>query len=287
MYTKSFVAALFVFALNTTASAQDADPFGDLPRADIMLLGMFHFDDPGLDSYRPQFPWDPMSAAHQREIEQVVERLAEFGPTRIAVEWPIARQAALDAAYAAYVQGSRELGPNEVQQIGFRLAKQLGHDRVYAVDVQGRAYEPGMTDADYNAHLARLMEGADPAIIGRQQRLEVRYTALHRMSDSLKTTMPLADYLTAQNAPERLLRGHGQYLIGGFRVGRDDDYLGPDMRTRWYNRNLRIFHNFQRITEPSDRVLVVIGWGHVPILRHAVEASPEFRLVDVARFLQR
>jgi hypothetical protein len=100
--------------------------------------------------------------------------------------------------------------------------------------------------------------------------------------------LPLDQYLVRENEPARLLANHGQYLIGGFRLGKDDDYLGPDMRTRWYNRNLRIFNNLQRITaSPDERILVIIGSGHVPIIRHALEASPEFDLVEVRDVLGR
>jgi hypothetical protein len=100
--------------------------------------------------------------------------------------------------------------------------------------------------------------------------------------------MPLRDFLLRENDPVRVLASHGQYLIEGFRLGRGDDYLGPDMRTRWFNRNLRIFHNLQRITaSPAERILVIMGAGHLPILRHSVEASPEYRLVEVRDHLTR
>jgi hypothetical protein len=270
--------------LAAPALAQDA--FADLPRAHLLLLGTFHFDDQGLDSYVPEFPWDPRTVEHQREIEDVVERLARFRPTRIAIEWPVRRQGSLDSTYQAFLAGRAELTPNERQQIGFRLARRLGHERVYAVDAPARSYSPTMTDGEYDSAVARLMDGVDPALLRRQQDLEARYQALHRFDDSLKTTMPLRDYLLRVNAAANLSLDHGQYVIGSFHLGRDDDYLGPDMRTRWYNRNLRIFHNIQRITaSPAERLLLIIGAGHVPILRHAAEASPEYHLVDVGEYL--
>jgi pheromone shutdown protein TraB len=65
-----------------------------------------------------------------------------------------------------------------------------------------------------------------------------------------------------------------------------DEYPGVDAKTAWYNRNLRIFANLQRITDRTDeRILVIIGAGHVPILRHTVQASPEYALVEVADVL--
>jgi hypothetical protein len=56
--------------------------------------------------------------------------------------------------------------------------------------------------------------------------------------------------------------------------------------TAWYNRNLRIFRNLQRITDgPDERLLLLIGGGHVPILRHCAQASPEYELVEVTEYL--
>lgn len=274
---------------HTAASAQTLhDVFGDVRKAEILLLGTFHFDDPGLDDYKPQFPWNPLEADHQQEIAEVVRLFAAFRPTRVALEWPIARQAELDSAYSAFISGQAALGANERDQLGFRLARELGHERVYAVDAPARSYYPGMTQEEYEQHVARLMEGADEQVVVRQQDLGQRYQATARFDDSLKTTMPLRDYLLRENDPDRVLAAHGQYLIGSFYLGRGDDYLGPDMRTRWYNRNLRIFHNLQRITEsPDERILVIIGSGHLPILRHSVEASPEYRLVGLLQYLGR
>lgn len=71
-----------------------------------------------------------------------------------------------------------------------------------------------------------------------------------------------------------------------FKVGEGDEYPGVDRVTAWYNRNLRIFANLQRITkQPDERILLIIGAGHLPILRHTVLASPEYQLVEVREYL--
>ena len=42
----------------------------------------------------------------------------------------------------------------------------------------------------------------------------------------------------------------------------------PARVANWYKRNLRIFANINRITEPGrDRVLVIIGAGHLKLLK--------------------
>lgn len=39
--------------------------------------------------------------------------------------------------HVEYLAGKHELTSNETEQIGFRLAKELGHKTVYAVDADG------------------------------------------------------------------------------------------------------------------------------------------------------
>src|ERR671934_11979 len=58
----------------------------DPPRASVMLLGTFHFDDPGLDAHKPRHAFDVFSARRQSEIAEVVGLLAAYRPTKIAVE---------------------------------------------------------------------------------------------------------------------------------------------------------------------------------------------------------
>src|SRR3546814_6069159 len=69
---------------------------------------------------------DVTTPAHQREIETLVDALARFRPTRIAIEWPSSDQAGLDKRYAAYRAGTLPVSANERDQIALRLAAKLG-----------------------------------------------------------------------------------------------------------------------------------------------------------------
>jgi pheromone shutdown protein TraB len=55
----------------------------------------------------------------------------------------------------------------------------------------------------------------------------------------------------------------------------------------WYKRNLRIFANINRITEPGkDRILVIIGAGHLKLLKEFAGDAPYFDEVDAESFLK-
>jgi|GEM_PF-5618122 len=98
------------------------------PRTQLMFLGVFHFRDAGLDDHKPEHQFDVLSDRRQKELEVVLDRLAEFAPTRIAVERRATKQESLDADYSSYLNGGLELTSHEIHQIAFRLAKRLGRE---------------------------------------------------------------------------------------------------------------------------------------------------------------
>jgi len=253
-------------------------------RAELLFVGVFHFDDQGLDAYKPRFKIDIAAPGRQRELQDLTNQLARFRPTKIAVEAVAADQRRLDSLYAAFVKGTFELGKNEIHQIGFRLAKQLGLPKVHAVDAEARSY---LRDDQVRAKLDSLGVSMD-ALIKRIQDdpWSGRYRQLYARDDSLKTVRSLTEQLLYMNSAERIRIGHGAYLVGSFKFGSDLQYLGPDDATSWYNRNLRIFSNLQALTSSSnDRILLIVGAGHLPILRFLAESSPEHRLRELAEFV--
>lgn len=246
------------------------------PKARLMFLGTFHFDDQGLDKYKPQHAVDVLSRERQQEVEALVDALARFQPTRIAVEQKAHEQDALDASYQEYVSGRAELSANEIEQVGFRLAKKLGHAKLYAVDSDPhRMFFPLFEHID-EKELETLDKG-----------WEERFKQLYAHDDALKTRQSLFEHLLYLNSPERRRQGHGAYSIGLFKLDGDDGYLGADLRAAWYDRNLRIFRNLQRLTASADeRILLIIGAGHLPILHFVASSSPEHELVDVRDYLR-
>lgn len=248
------------------------------PPVKLLILGTFHFMDAGLDSYRPKYDVDVLSPERQEEVVELLGLLGRFEPTKIAVERDSIAQARVDSLYRAFLDGAFELPANEVYQLGFRLARKLGHARVYGVDAERRFYEPWVDPDEY------AMEHGQTGIM--EPELQALYRKKAEFEDELKTRQTLREHLLRINTPERILRSGGQYLIGNFEVGEEDEYPGVDSKTAWYNRNLKIFANLQRISDlTGDRVLLIIGSGHVPILRHAAQASPQFELVEISEVL--
>lgn len=285
------LAAALALTCSTLRAAAPAQlPDGDIataflaesePRPKLLLVGVFHFQDAGLDAYKPKHAFEPLTERRQREIADVVARLAAFKPTKVLIEAEPDFQPKADERLRAYLAGTFSLAdrPNEIYQLGFRLAQAAGLTRVECIDAPGRDY-PGMPQTMEELRALAAKQGEAALLDGPW---DARFTALYEHDDELKSSLPLRESLLYVNSEGRLRRGHGHYLTGLFRVGAGGNFLGADnLAGYWYDRNLRIFANLLHAAEkPTDRLVVIFGAGHLPILRHAAQCSPELELVEL------
>jgi len=96
------------------------------------------------------------------------------------------------------------------------------------------------------------------------------------------------DALIESNNPERVRERLSVYLLHPFKYEETPgDFTGVDFETgRWYNRNLRIFRNIQRIPHNNDdRILLIIGSEHLNLLNLFFDISREFELVSPLQYL--
>jgi len=252
------------------------------PPVKVLLLGSFHFGYPNRDQHKTDSAhmMDVLSAQRQQEIRQLLNVLAAFKPTRIYVEQ--SSQAFTDSLYNAYREGKHTLRRNEIDQLAFRLSKELQLPKVYAVDASDFAYERYKKIPEIDS----LWNHQVPADTLRDKMMEQRYTRLYTASDSVEIENTILESFLLMADNQTLRRMHGAYLTTGFNTL---DNSGPDLLAMWwYDRNLRIFNNILK-TAPAgnDRIIVLFGNGHIPILKHCFESSPEFDVVELKELVRK
>jgi hypothetical protein len=261
-----------VFGASPTFAQFDALG-GRTAGAQVLVVGTYHMSNPGLDLINIKAD-DVLSPKRQREIEDVAARLAEFRPTRVAIEIPWGRDSASNALYRRYLAGTHTLDRTEMQQLGFRVAKAAGLARVYGVDYRlGVNMAPVMVWA--------LMNGQSELAAAAQSLTSRLVTE----ADSMMRNATVSEIIAALNSP-RADSAHAIYMAA-LRVGTDTNYVGANVTARWYERNLKIASNVLRaIDSPNDRVLVIIGAAHAPILRDLLARVPGVRVVPPADALR-
>ncbi|HYW05603.1 MAG TPA: DUF5694 domain-containing protein [Longimicrobium sp.] len=255
--------ALLVLAAGAPLAAQTP--------ARVMVLGTYHFGNPGLDVVKTDVA-DVLLPARQAEIERTTAALARFRPTKIVIEAVPSAAARWDSLYRAYRGGTHALARDEREQIGLRLAARLGHARVYPID-HGGEFPFGALMAYAQAHdtaAARLIQTRLAAITAEENRRQ--------------REMTVAGNLRFRNEPRQVTADHGLYLTLNA-VGAGDGYAGAALVSKWYERNLFIFANLQRITQPGDRILVIYGSGHSAIFRELIRSTPGMTLTESIDYL--
>ncbi|HZN39916.1 MAG TPA: DUF5694 domain-containing protein [Planctomycetota bacterium] len=252
----------------------------DQANAQVLLLGVFHFADAGMDAHKPKYVFDVSSESGRQQIAEVLARLLAFAPTKVLVEYDSKDQDKLDAWYARFLAGSHKPTANEIVTLGFALAKELRHQRVYGCDADGERIVTAPKTAEEFIEAGKRM-GKEWAF--KDPVLE-RYEQMSTQRDEIEQTLTLRQRLRLLNNQELLRLSHGAYFFfEAFRVSNGTDFLGPDsFASMWHNRNLRIFSNIQRLADaPSDRVLVIIGAGHIPIVEQCVRSCPTMTWIPV------
>lgn len=254
---------LLILLIPQHSFAQSSDR--DSQKIKVMVLGTFHFH------HAPDY-YDILSPAKQKELESVLDKLSEFGPTKIALEASYKDSSKFDSLYQQYRKGNHQLTSNERQQLGFRLADQLDHETVYAIDYkQPWPYGEVMGWAKENSpDFLKIYDNWKKSINSYQDSLYKNATLTE-----------IFEWLNSNNHNKRL----DEIRIQRSTLGGGSNFVGVKTMSSSYNRNLKIFANLIRYAQSGDRILVIYGSGHNYFLREFVQMHPDTKLVETLDYL--
>ena len=179
----------------------------------------------------------------------------------------------LAADYADYLAGKHALTRNEIEQLGFRLAHDLGQTSIHGVDADGEF--PYARVADYAKARDR---SAEFDAIGKG------WEKLVQAQNAYLGSHTILETLLYVNADERVaddMRGYYRLV----RFGEPWNWAGADLLADWFRRNARIYSNVLSLADaPGERVLVLFGSGHLCWLRSNFSSDPSIRLRRLSEF---
>jgi hypothetical protein len=240
----------------------------------VLLLGCFHFDNPGLDVAKFDNA-NILSEKRQQEVMDLVGKLKQFKPDKIFVEAPVSYQGALDSNIMKYKAGQLSLQANETQQLGYRLAKELNLPTLYAVDYRD-------ADFPYDSLVKSAMEANQMNLLGHMRKSID--SIQNDFNESLKKKT-IRDILLQQNSTVMNDLGVGFYF--DFLIaGKDGNHVGSYLTSEWWRRNMVIYENIlKRLSGKEERILVIFGQGHTALLNAMMKYNKNFELVPVSSIL--
>ena len=232
---------------------------------------------PGNNLVNPKVA-DITAPERQKQIVELVEKLKKFQPTKIVIECDLEDDAKTQEIYSKYLSGNYQLTKNETNQIGFRLAKESGHKKVYCVDWSDFWDDPAINYIKYASQDAEL----DGFLKKVNQKLKRETDAEYEKLLPLSIT----NQLISVNNPAQIEKSH-QIYFDLMRIGRGKEYIGANYVAWWYRRNLTILDNIIRLTDsPNDRVLVIYGFGHLKLLTQFAKESDFYNVESPLKYLK-
>ena len=244
----------------------------DKPKAKIMMLGLFHFSNPGKDVVKTKVI-DVSTKENQAYLEALAQRIQRFKPTKVLLEYNPNNHQVIQQRFDDYKVGKYSLGINEIYQIGFRVAKLAKIDKVYSFDERNVEWLAQPLFDHMKSHDKATQKQFDQLIQDFQDQQNTDFADLSLKQLLVKYNQKALDDL---NKYLYLMTNH---------VQQDGKYLGADASASWWHRNFRMYAKIQVQAQPGERVLVIGGQGHTAILKDLLALDKDREAVDVKDYL--
>ncbi|PRX53939.1 hypothetical protein CLV81_2332 [Flagellimonas meridianipacifica] len=238
----------------------------------IALLGTFHFGETTDYSSMDMDNFD--SKKRQKEMEELVQALKKFKPTKILLECTLKDEAFFQEAYMNYINGQTQLKMDEREQIGFRLASELNHTTIYCID-----YKLPVPLDSLSNFAEKHMKPEFLSFLASIERNDEN-------DSKVLAAKSLKKYYAFKNSDEEDQKNKRQYIQETAKFVSDSTYIGIKFVSTWWERNFHIMSNIDRHIGYTDRVLVLIGGAHRAVLKDFYKARNDVHYEEIANYLQ-
>jgi hypothetical protein len=244
----------------------------EVHRPQILVVGTYHMSNPDRDLADVKAD-DVLLPKRQDEMAELISILRQFAPTKIAIEAEYGSKR-VSKEYSDYLAGEYTLTRNETNQIGYRLAKELGQKQIYPVDV--------MEDFPWQ-HVVNWAKANGMATV--PDTLMAQATERAKRQSEFLGSHTILQTLEYMNSPQEVAADVGSYYSMA-QLGDPDDEAGPELLARWFKRNIEIYNIVHKLIDSgNERVLVIYGAGHLGWLRQDITNDPSVQLRTLDEFI--
>lgn len=275
MYLKNYFLGYCLLCIGML-TAQNSDRYVEGPTDKIKVLNFatFHM---GFTTDENKTEFNENDEKNIREVHEIARKLAAFKPTVILVETVPEYNQKLQDRYASYVKDptKRFKNPDEVELLAYELGRIAKTQRIYGID-----HKMG-----YNYKIAREITNTIDSLTVINFYQDPFQDVDGYTNESEKA--PLLERLAQMNQDDFL-----DFLISInadilTHAGTDGKFEGADEAAKYYQRNLRMYSNLNRIDlKPDDRVFLLMGASHSAFFRDFISRSTKYIMVDTYSYLK-
>ncbi|MEL6717408.1 MAG: DUF5694 domain-containing protein [Bacteroidota bacterium] len=271
------IALLFISCnANTTQSTDKIDTTEvnneetESDKIQVLNLGTFHMGSTS-DQHKTEF--DENDDENKRAVHQIAEKIAAFKPTVIIVELTPKGNVSLQKEYEEYLlDPSMKFDfPSEIELLAYEVGRLTEAKRIYGIDHK--------MDYDYMIN-ERIDNQIDTATYKHFEKIlpeKIKEMENLTLSEKLK-------FLNTDSSLDFFLFVNADILT---HTGTKGNFEGADEAAKYYQRNLRMYSNLNRIPlKKEDRIFILMGASHTAFFRDFMSRSTKYEMVNTLSYLE-
>lgn len=283
-----------LFLFSSLALLTGCEPKSEKPATDTgpvkqqkeaLIIGTFHYHNPGLDAAKVK-DFDVLSERSQEELKLMAEKIRDFKPGKIFVEWPYDGQEQLDSLYRLYLEDSYFdnesltdfYRKNEIFQLGFRAARKSKLARVHAIDYRD-------TQFPLDSLMTVLKQNNQSSLLAEiDESIQYFTTSFDSRIESGTSLLELTYYLNSKELRDLGNRMHLEIPLMG---GKRENFIGPFLSAEWQRRNLYMWSLAQKGTEAEDRrIVLLLGSSHIATIKDYIDQNTDWNAVELKEIME-
>ncbi len=280
-----FITSLFLASCDSKAEKSLPNDLIKENKKEVLLIGTFHYHNPGADIAKTK-SFDVLDEESQNQLELIAEKIREFNPDKIFVEWPFDEQKHLDSLYNIYLEDtyfdndslSEFYRKNEIFQLAFRAASKNKLKGVDAIDFHETQFP---FDSLMTVIAVSNQKDIQSKIENGIRHFTTEFDARIEQGASL---LDLTYYLNSGEMRQKSNRFHTEIPL---LAGAKDNFIGPFLSSEWHRRNLYMWSLAQKGMEQDDhKMVLLLGASHVAMIKDYVDKSEEWKAVELQDIME-
>lgn len=240
----------------------------------VLNFGTFHMGNTS-DANKTEF--DEHDKKNQKEVHKIAEMLASFKPTVIIVETTPAYNEKLQTLYKQYLDTPemKFKRPDEVELLAYELGRLSNVKRIYGIDHK----------MSYNYNIgSQIKNELDSIWYNKYYKSPLKFYPEVNYDENKLNLVDKLKQMNHDRFLDFLITVNADMLT---HAGTKDNFEGADEAAKYYQRNLRMYANLNRIElNENDRVFILMGASHTAFFRDFISRSPKYTMVNTFDYLK-
>lgn len=240
----------------------------------VLNFATFHM---GYTSDAKSIKFDENNRKNRDSVHQIAKVLSTFKPTVVIVETTPDYNTTLQKNYSTYLKNPNISfeEPDEVELLAFEIGRLSDVKQIYGIDHKLK-YNYGIG--------SEIINSIDSTTHNNFQ--SNPFKSIPKLNP-FENDLSLKEKLVRMNHPkllDLLITANADILTY---VGTENGFEGADEAAKYYQRNLRIYSNLNRLKlNKNDRVFILSGGSHTAFLREFMKRDEKYEMVNTFDYLK-